>query len=201
MDHTLCNSLLFLNIVFYFQGEFNSVGVSSFLLLLAHVKWLLLSIPHLVYLLLGFLTYPWNSSSPCFTLQALMLAEPDVENDLRFKVDRKNNPLKTFWATCLDISWRSFLGGGSVLVAFFTSKTSLWFVLQFRKVSMSVVIYSSPDSHLTLDQVCFLVDPHTSRQAACHSEHNIAYHMSVTKSFLSALIANSVREQQALEVN
>ena len=66
---------------------------------------------------------------------------------------------------------------------------------------MSVVIPSCRDSHLVLDQVCFPLDPKTSRQAGWHSEQSVACQMSATNNFLPALIANSGGEQQALEID
>lgn len=65
---------------------------------------------------------------------------------------------------------------------------------------MSVLIPFCQDSHLVLDQVCFPLDPQTSRQACWYSEQSIACQMSVTNNFLPALIANG-GEQQALEIN
>lgn len=52
------------------------------------------------YQLCGFLTCPSNSSSPCLTFQDFLPARADVENDLRLKVNRKNNPLK-FFSLCV----------------------------------------------------------------------------------------------------
>lgn len=79
-------------------------------------------------------------------------------------------------------------------MALCTRQTSPWFILQFRKLSVSC-----GSKRVTLCWTeCFPWIPQTSMWAG--TEQSTAYRMSVANDFLPALLSSG-GEQQALEIN